>query len=206
MKMGSRERPSVPPVEPGSYLARCVGVVDLGEQEYKSNGKTRYSSKVRIIFELPTERITIDGENLPRQLSRSFTLTSSPKGNLRQFVSAWLGRVFSDSDASEFEVFDLVGRPALLSVVHSSDGRYADIAGAVPLPRGMDVPAAQSPLIRFDITAWDDEAFNTLPEFLQEQIKRSTEYRDRHLPDQEVSVEQAAQEAAELADAGEVPF
>ena len=206
MTVGSRAKPSIPPVEPGSYLARCVGVVDLGEQEVEYKGKTRYSDKVKLIFELPTERITIDGENLPRQLSRNFTFSVSKKGSLRQFISAWLSRSFTDGEFSEFDLFSLLRHPALLSVVHSEDGQYANIAGAMAVPRGMDVPAAQSDLIRFDTQKWDDSAFDALPEYLQEQLKRSTQYRNKHLPDQEVSVEAAAAEAAETASAEEVPF
>ena len=206
MTVGSRAKPSIPPVEPGSYLARCVGVVDLGEQEVEYKGKTRYSDKVKLIFELPTERITIDGENLPRQLSRNFTFSVSKKGSLRQFISAWLSRSFTDGEFSEFDLFSLLRHPALLSVVHSEDGQYANIAGAMAVPRGMDVPTAQSDLIRFDTQEWDDSAFDALPEYLQEQLKRSTQYRNMHLPDQEVSVEAAATEAAETASAEEVPF
>lgn len=206
MTVGSRAKPSIPPVEPGSYLARCVGVVDLGEQEVEYKGKTRYSDKVKLIFELPTERITIDGENLPRQLSRNFTFSVSKKGSLRQFISAWLSRSFTDSEFSELDLFSLLRRPALLSVVHSEDGQYANIAGAMAVPRGMDVPVAQSDLIRFDTQEWDDSAFDALPEYLQDQLKRSTQYRNMHLPDQEVSVEAAAAEAAETASAEEVPF
>ena len=206
MTVGSRAKPSIPPVEPGSYLARCVGVVDLGEQEVEYKGKTRYSDKVKLIFELPTERITIDGEALPRQLSRNFTFSVSKKGSLRQFISAWLSRSFTDGEFSEFDLFSLLRHPALLSVVHSEDGQYANIAGAMAVPRGMDVPTAQSDLIRFDTQEWDDSAFDALPEYLQDQLKRSTQYRNMHLPDQEVSVEAAAAEAAETASAEEVPF
>lgn len=32
MKIKDRVKPSLPPVEPGVYMAVCVGVVDLGEQ------------------------------------------------------------------------------------------------------------------------------------------------------------------------------
>ena len=206
MTVGSRAKPNIPPVEPGSYLARCVGVVDLGEQEVEYKGKTKYSDKVKLIFELPTERITIDGENLPRQLSRNFTFSVSKKGSLRQFISAWLSRSFTDGEFSEFDLFSLLRHPALLSVVHSEDGQYANIAGAMAVPRGMDVPTAQSDLIRFDTQEWDDSAFDALPEYLQDQLKRSTQYRNMHLPDQEVSVEAAAAEAAETASAEEVPF
>lgn len=206
MTVGSRAKASVPPVKPGSYLSRCIGVVDLGEQEVEYKGKTRYCNKVKLIFELPAERITIDGEDLPRQLSRNFTFSVSKKGALRQFISAWLNRSFSDAEFRDFDLGDLLRRPALLSVVNSEDGQYANIAGAMALPQGMSVSDVESKVIWFDIQKWNDRDFAALPDYIQDQIKQSTQYRDKHLPDQEVSVEAAAAEAAETASAEEVPF
>ena len=56
------------PIEPGAYPARCVGVVDLGIQHNDFNNKDQ--EKVRLIFELPTERVQVDGEDKPRWLSK----------------------------------------------------------------------------------------------------------------------------------------
>ena len=207
MKAGSRTRPKLPPVAEGVYPFVCVGVIDMGEQESIWKGKSRYSDKVKLIFELPGETIEVDGEDLPRQLSRNFTFSSSSKSALRQFVSSWLGRSFTDGEFSEFELFELLGKPGLLSVVHSEDGQYANVGGAMALARGMAAPSAKSAYLRFDTTEWEEELFAALPEYLQEQLKKSTQYKNRHLPSEEVSVAAAAIQAAEDADDGEeCPF
>ena len=163
MKAGSRTRPTLPPVAEGVYPFVCVGVIDMGEQESIWKGKTRYSDKVKLIFELPGETIEVDGEELPRQLSRNFTFSSSSKSALRQFVSSWLGRSFTDGEFSEFELFELLGKPGLLSVVHSEDGQYANVGGAMALARGMAAPSAKSAYLRFDTTEWEEELFAALP-------------------------------------------
>ena len=212
MKVGRSARPSIPPVAPGTYFAVCIGVIDLGEQETIYNGSTKYAKKVQIIFEFPNELVVVDGEERPRWLSRRFTRTDSGKGNLRPFVESWLAKKFSDEDFAEFELFDLVSKPAMLTVVLSEDGQYANIASAAAMPRGTSAPTAKSEFLTFDIDQWDDKQFSKLPEYLQELIKKSTQYKAAHLPQDEVSLEAAEAAAAEAAQAedpqpsGGVPF
>ncbi len=212
MKLGSRAKPAIPPVEPGTYFAVCIGAVDLGEQETTYNNKTRYTNQLQIIFELPSELIEIDGEEQPRQLSRRFAVSLSTKSNLRKFIETWYGKKFTDDAIREFDTRELLGKPAMLSVVLSEDGNYANIASAAALPKGMEAPKAKSELIDFDVEDWDDEAFQKLPEWLQELIKKSTQYKSDHLPEDEVSVEAAEQAASQAAEADEgaekgvVPF
>lgn len=212
MKLGSRAKPAIPPVEPGTYFAVCIGAVDLGEQETTYNNKTRYANQLQIIFELPSELIEIDGEEQPRQLSRRFSISLSTKSNLRKFIETWYGKKFTDDAIREFDTRELLGKPAMLSVVLSEDGNYANIASAAALPKGMEAQKAKSELIDFDVEEWDDEAFQKLPEWLQELIKKSTQYKSNHLPEDEVSVEAAEQAASQSAEADEgaekgvVPF
>ena len=60
MKIKDRARPKVPLVEPGVYMAICVGVIDLGEQ-YSEKFKN-YAPKLRIVWELVGETVEVDGE------------------------------------------------------------------------------------------------------------------------------------------------
>lgn len=203
MKVGTRAKAKIPPVEPGVYAAVCIGVVDMGEQESTFKGKTRYADRVKLIFELPGETMEIDGEEKPRQLSRNFTFSVSPRSGLRQFLNQWFGKTISDDDFNDFELYTLLGRPAMLNVVHSEDGQYANISGATALPKGFPPPKSTTPYIRFDTEDW--RGFDDLPDYIKESLMKSTQYKNRHLPEQEVSVEAAAAEA--FADAEEeVPF
>ena len=211
MILGSRAKPSIPPVEPGTYFAVCIGDIDLGEQETTYNGQTRYVDQIQLIFELPNELIEVDGEQKPRWLSRRFSAKTTTKSNLRKFLETWYGKQFTEEAINAFDTKSLLGKAAMLSVVLSEDGNYANIASAAALPKGVPAPEAQSEFLHFDITQWDDAAFEKLPEYLQELIKKSTQYRKSHLPEDEISVESAQAAAAQAAQAedtspGGVPF
>ena len=207
MKLGSRAKPAIPPVEPGTYFAVCIGAVDLGEQESTYNGKTRYVNQIQLIYELPTELIEVDGEMQPRWLSRRFSVALSNKGKLRQFLETWFGKKFTDESIQEFDTKELPGKPAMLSVVLSEDGNYANIASAAALPKGVPAPQPVNTPFCFDIDEWDDERFTALPEYLQELIKNSTQYRNAHLPEDTVTVETAEAAASAAAESEErAPF
>ena len=49
LKVKDRAKPKLPPVEPGVYLAVCVGVIDLGEQ-YSEKFKN-YRNEVQFVWE-----------------------------------------------------------------------------------------------------------------------------------------------------------
>ncbi len=193
MIIGTRAKAKIPPVEPGSYLAICVGVYDLGEQETTFNGKTRYANQVMFTFELAGESVEVDGEQKPRQLSRRFTVSTSAKSALRKFLTSWRGKAFADEEFRRFDTDTLLGRSGMVQVVHSEDGQYANIDGVMQVPRGVSAPTTESELYKFNIDQWDDGTFQNLPEWVQELIKKSTQYQQMHAPD--TAVDFPAQEA-----------
>lgn len=135
MKIKDRAKPKLPPVEPGVYIATCVGVVDLGEQ-YSEKFKN-YRNEVQFIWELSGETVEVDGEVKPRQLSRTFSFAVGKKSSLRGFLSSWNGVQYSDEQFGELEVFDQVGRACQLNVVLNDTGEYANVDSVIPLPKGM---------------------------------------------------------------------
>ena len=75
LKIKDRAKPKLPPLEPGVYIAVCVGVIDLGEQ-YSEKFKN-YRNEVQFVWELAGETVEVDGEVKPRQLSRTFSVATS---------------------------------------------------------------------------------------------------------------------------------
>lgn len=198
MKIKDRAKPKVPPVDPGVYMAVCIGIIDLGKQY--SEAFKNYSNKCMIVWELPGETIEIDGEQKPRQLSKEFTIASSNKSNLRKFIESWNGKTYSDEEFINIELFDQIGKPCQLNVVLNSTGEYANVDNIMPIPRGFPAPTTETPPIKWDIEAWNDEVFNTLPEWIQEKIKKSTQYQKDHAPETPVEVK------APTAAGGECPI
>lgn len=186
MKIKDRAKPKAPPVEPGVYMAVCVGVIDLGEQ-YSEMFKS-YSNKVMFVWELPGETIEIEGEQKPRQLSKEFTISSSKKGNLRGFIESWNGKSYTDDEFMDFDLFDQVGKPCQLNVVLNETKEYANVDNLMPIPRGFPAPITATELVRWDMEAWSDEVFAKIPEWIQEKIKKSTQYQKDHAPTDTVEV------------------
>lgn len=192
MKIKDRAKPKTPPVEPGVYVAVCVGVIDLGEQ-YSEKFKN-FSNKLKIIFELVGETVEVDGESKPRQLSKEFTFSGSKKGNLRAFLQSWNAKTYSDDEFGELEIFDQLGKPCQLTVVLNETKEYSNIEGIMGLPRGFPAPTTETEFIKWDMDAWDDSVFEKMPEWVQEQIKKSTQYQKDHAPTTSVEVKNSEKE------------
>lgn len=196
-KIGARAKPKAPPVEPGVYMAVCVGVIDLGEQ-YSEKFKS-YSNKLKFVWALPSETIEIDDKTEERQLSKEFTFSVSKKGSLRTFLESWNSRTYSDEEFANFEVFDQLGKPCQLQVVLNDTKEYSNVANLMPLPKGMPAPTSNTPFITWDMDNWDDAAFEKLPAWTQEQIKKSTQYQKEHPSTETIAVNSAAHQGAPAA-------
>ena len=189
MKIKDRAKPSLPPVPGGTYMAVCVYSIDIGEQlcEFKDKGKS-YNNQVMLGFELAGVTIEIDGKQEPRTLGRTFNVAKSKNAALRKFVSAWNAKEYSDEEFMEMDTNELVGKPAMLNVVLNESGEYSNIESVMQVPVGFPAPQATLPLIRFDMEPWDQKAFEALPEWAQERIKKSTQYQKEHAPAETVAV------------------
>ena len=186
MKIKDRAKPKIPPVEPGVYMAVCVGVVDLGEQyseKYKS-----YSNKVKFVWALPGELIEVDGKMEERQLSREFPIATKKTSNLRTFLSSWNSKSYTDEEFMELDLFEQVGKSCQLNVVLNDTGEYANVESIMPIPKGFPAPVSKTELFTWDMDAWDDAVFEKLPAWTQDQIKKSTQYQKNHAPDTSVEV------------------
>lgn len=187
MKIKDRAKPKAPPVDPGVYMAVCVGVVDLGEQYsevYKS-----YSNKVKFIWALPSETIEVDGKPEERQLSREFSIATKKNSKLRTFLGGWNSKNYSDEEFMGLDLFDQIGKPCQLNVVLNDTGEYANVESVMPLPKGFPAPVSKTAFFTWDMDSWDDEAFEKLPQWTQEQIKKSTQYQKTHAPVADVAVQ-----------------
>jgi hypothetical protein len=163
----------------GAHIGRCYQIIDLGTTEDKKFGGRK--RKVQFLFELPLELEVFDETKgaQPYYVRTSMTLSMSEKANLRKFIESWIGKSMTDREASNFEIMDLLGLPALLNITHrvTETGTYANILGISPLPKGMTCPAQINPSMSYDTTAHNQDVFSKLPEFVRVQIMESDEYR-----------------------------
>lgn len=196
MKVKDRAKPKVPPVEPGVYMAVCIGFIDLGEQYSEKFKNSSY--KGMYVWELPGETVEIEGEMKPRQLSKEFTISGSNKSKLRKFIESWNGKSYSDEEFTEFELFDQIGKPCQLNVVLNETKEYANVDNLMPIPRGFSAPTTDTKFIKWDMDSWNDEVFAELPEWIQDKIKKSTQYQKDHAPDTTIEVNKSTGEVCPI--------
>lgn len=171
-------------VPEGSHIARCVGIIDVGTQIIEWAGKEKFSPKVYLKWEIPSERIVFTDkegkeQNLPMTISKKYTRSLSEKAKLRPDLESWRGKAFTAEELDGFDLKNVLGVPCMLSVVHetSKDGSkvYANVASVMKLPKGMEAPAQECESVVYDIDAHDQEVFDKLPKYYQELINQSQE-------------------------------
>lgn len=176
------------PISEGLHPATCVAVVDLGEQHNKQFDKDQH--KVLLMFEIHDETLTIEGEEKPRVISETYTLSLNEKANLRQALESWRGKKFTDEESEGFDVKNVLGKPCQINVAHSEkDGKtYTNIMSIVPWPRNAEKEEAESELLYYDMDDTNRElVLSKLPEWIQKKIKESKSYdfvpADEEVPD-----------------------
>ena len=195
LKIKDRAKPAVPPVEPGVYMAACVGVIDLGEQ-YSEKFKN-YSNKIMLTFELLGETVEIDGEQKPRQISKIFAFSVGQKSGLRKFLQSWDGKQLSDEQAAEEDLSQRLGRTCQLQVVLNETGDKANIDNVMAVPKGVQLAKPQSEMILFDLDEFDQATFEKLSEWTRETVQKSTQWQKNHAS---TEVIQADPETGEVLD------
>jgi hypothetical protein len=130
------------PAPAGSHASVCVDVVDLGNITVEYSGKAKTQHKIRIVWQI--EELRDDGN--PFSLRKQYTLSLHEKSSLRKDLESWRGRSFTEDELRGFDVEVLIGKGALLSVIHkdSNGTTYANVTGVMKLPKGMAAPTPVS--------------------------------------------------------------
>jgi hypothetical protein len=172
------------PMPAGVYLARCFSMIEIGTVTSEYKGVEKSLKKIRITWEFPEELKVFKEENgeQPYVISQEFTLSMYEKANLRKFLEAWRGKGFTEDQAKAFDVTALLGVPCNISVIHNPSKKdasivYANIGSISPLKKSEKCPAQINPTFMLSYTDWDDEKFNSLPDFIKDEMKKTPEYQ-----------------------------
>ena len=193
-------RKNIEPIPPGVHAALCYGVIDLGTQpNRKFGGEHR---QVLLQWELPACRgeFEKDGDlrDLPRAISRRYTLSLDEKSNLRRELESWRGRKFTDEELSGFDLQNLLGANCQIQVVHQTKldgGIFAGIGAIMALPQGSSVPKeTENPhtFFAFDGEVDNPELPKGIPEWVIDIIMESNEWRTASERKDSVGEEQTA--------------
>lgn len=157
------------PVAEGTHIARCVRVIDLGLQP----GSQQFPDakmKVLFVWELPTEMTEIDGELRPSLLMSRYTASLHKKSGLRGDLESWRGRAFTEAELKGFGLKAVLDVPCMITVVHSADGKYANVRSIAKMPRGIPCPPRISELLYYEIEDGHNAVYHKLSEKLRATI------------------------------------
>lgn len=168
------------PIPVGLHHAICYGVVDLGTQQplpgsQFSKGPAR---KVMIMWEFPEERVELERDgrkvDLPRALSKEYTLSLHEKAALTQTLVSWRGKQFTDEEKQGFDLKNILGANCMINVTHKANG-YEEVKAITPLPKGLPKKQPENGLVLFDIEQSEIPA--SIPEWIRKKILASDEKR-----------------------------
>ena len=167
----------------GNHAAICISVVVIGTVPTKYKGHDKMQKIVRLGFELPNKRHVFNeskGEE-PFVVYKEYSLSMGDNSNLKKMIDSWRGEKLTKEEAKKFNIVKLLGCECMCNVVvktSESSKQYNDIATVSPIPEELTVPAQsnKNTLFNFNLP-FKTEAFMSLPEFIQNKIKSSDEYK-----------------------------
>lgn len=168
------------PIEEGTYLALCYGLIDMGDVYSEQYDKC--SPKFMILWELAgAGTIAIDGREFNRTVSKTYSKSLGTKSNLRKDLRAWRGREFTEEELMKFNMANILGAPCQIQIINqTSNGKtYSNIAAIMNLPKGMPKPEATQAIIQWDFEDYKigDDAWNMIPEWIRNQIENNETYQ-----------------------------
>jgi hypothetical protein len=172
------------PLRPGTHLARCSAIIDLGTHADQGGKATR---RLLLTFTLFAQ----DGST--QRLSRRFTYSCDVRSSLSKFLTPWLGDTWKTQhgqcDAKRRRCpnglrVSAIAETACLLVIQPSASTnattglpYLNISSASPLIPGITVPDLKWPATLFTLKAPNRSAFQALPAWIQSKIRASAEWQ-----------------------------
>lgn len=190
----------------GAHPARCIHVIDLGTQHDTYMGKPKIQRKVRIGWELVNEKAVFIEEKGEESfmIGQDYTMSLGEKANLRHMLESWRGKPFTADELKGFNLNVLLGKSCLVNVIHkksiATKRDYAQVTSVVPLPKGMQCAKPSLPKVSYEIEDGENDAFSALPEWIQDKIKASQEFKGEN------TSEEPRQQSGPEPDEDEIPF
>ncbi len=174
-------------VPPGSHLARCYRIVDLGSQKSEYQGRIKQLRKIMIGWEIHGEAedgtplLTEKGE--PMAIFKNYTHSWGDNSNLRKDLQSWRGKPWTDAEANGFDIERLLGQWCMLNVIHrpgQNSKIYANVDSVTPVhpiikQRGFPEGFNEVQVFNLDEPNW--ELFETFSQGLKTKIQNSPEYK-----------------------------
>ncbi len=170
-------------LEPGTYKARLVQLIDLGLQPQRpfQGQEKKPAYEIMLTYELVDEFMKDekgeDIEDKPRWISESFALHSLSNDRAK---STKRYEAFDKEHVFDGDFTKCVGQPVLVTIVNNKVGDkvYDNVANlaAMRAKDAANCPELVNGTKVFDLSSPDMEVFNALPQWLQDKIKGNLEF------------------------------
>jgi len=167
---------SIEKLENGVYTAISSMIIDLGNQVSEKYQKTQ--RKFMMIWTVLGEDVEINGQKLPRTISKEYGFSLGDKSNLRKDLQAWRGQPFTSDELQGFNILNVLNKACQLQIIkeEKNGNTYNNISSIMALPKGTTVEGLED-TCHFDIE--DESTWNNwyrIPTWIQEKIKKAENY------------------------------
>ena len=179
------------PIRAGIHAGICDMVAMLGLQQDNFGIK----EKVYLHFQVPKERVEYDkdGEhfNKPMGIGMTVTASLSSKATLYHLLTSWRGKPFTKQELDGFDLFNVLGKPCMLTVSHNTvgDKTYANIDNITRFQKEVEIAGQkvqiEEPQLEgeaFRYSADETGQFDKLPEWLRTKISQAVKPEDMEPP------------------------
>jgi hypothetical protein len=166
--------------EPGVDVGRLVHIIDLGSQIDRYSGDEG-RPKVEFVWELPNQLHTFNEDKGPQPLivTRKYGNTLGRGSGMKEAIESMLGHKID----KDFELDTLVGELCLINITlepveGDPDLKNVQIQSLSPLTKDLakkKYPTYNEQFV-FDLDNFDQDIFDSLPEWKRDQIAKSPEY------------------------------
>lgn len=160
-------------LEDGVYPAISSMLIDLGIQKSEKYGNS--ARKFIIVWNIENEHVEINGEKLPRVMSKEYSMSLGEKSNLRKDLQAWRGKQFTAEELNGFNLLNILNKGCQLQILNTeSNGKtYTNIVSIMALPKGITVSKLEETTVfdTCDESTWKN--YEKIPKWMQDRIKQA---------------------------------
>jgi hypothetical protein len=215
----------VPLPPQGTYVARCYSIIHIGTVPNIFNGVLKGTKEIiQITWELPTLKAIFNEEKGPEPfvVGQEVNLSTSENSNFAKLIAQWRGKKLNANEQKEFDPSIMLKKTGMVSIIHKTKKKYEGqkldsitnvntmllFNGIMARPKELQCPDNINPYYLWD---WDKdgnpfqtEKFALMPEWLQNKVKSSEEYKKYGPKDLPAGSGSAGSRSAESESSGKV--
>ena len=172
---------NIPKLENGVYTAISSMLIDLGAQKSAIDNNVR--RKFIMVWNIVGEYIEVNKEQLPRVMSKEYTLSLNEKSNLRKDLQAWRGQAFTEEELQGFDLLTVMNKPCQLQIINEEkNGKtYNNISAIMAMPKGMTVELLKKVTIFITNNQETWNKWGNIPKWIKDKIKKAEGFEESEL-------------------------